>query len=214
MDWKGKVNVAELVTFTSAGGRVYANYDRPLTVTSPPFVTCFPKLSKKEIDKSQDRGMRVANFETDITMKGAKEAQENFKAFMDDLDELLLAHIISTDNNMNAQQAQFMLKPLFRTRRSVKTGRDYPTGMNCRSKVSAEGERFPVVDMNNRPYTEDITQNDILRVQLSYRGPYHIRNSSFGNSWELTAVQFCGRHEEPLPAFHPIDPEEFPSLSK
>jgi hypothetical protein len=50
-------------------------------------------------------------------------------------------------------------------------------------------------------------------VQLTYRGPYHIRNSCFGNSWELTAVQFCGKHQEPAPLFLPVDSAEFPSLS-
>jgi len=72
---------------------------------------------------------------------------------------------------------------------------------------------FPVVDGNNNPYTAVIEPNDIIRVQLTYRGPYHIRNSCFGNSWELTAVQFCGKHQEPAPLFLPVDSAEFPSLS-
>ena len=216
MDWKRRVNVADKVSFTTAGGRVYGNFDRPLTVTSPPFVTSFPKLTRAEVERSQDKGIRVLNYETDITMKSATEAQENFKAFMDDLDELLLAHIVSAEPNISPQQARFMLKPLFKTRRSIKTGKEYPEAMNCRSKVSSDGmtDRLPVVDLDNKPYLTDIQQNDIIRVQLSYRGPYHIRNSSFGNSWELTAVQFCGRHEEPPPSFHPVDPTEFPTLPK
>ena len=216
MDWKGRVNVADKVTFTTAGGRVYGNFDRPLTVTSPPFVTSFPKLTRAEVERSQDKGIRVLNYETDITMKSATESQENFKAFMDDLDELLLAHIVSNEPTMNAQQARFMLKPLFKTRRSIKTGKEYPEAMNCRSKmpVSDGADRLPVVDLNNKPYLTDIQQGDIIRVQLSYRGPYYIRNSWFGNSWELTAVQFCGRHEEPPPTFLPVDPAEFPTLPK
>jgi hypothetical protein len=215
MDWKGKVNVADTVTFNTSGGRVYGNFDRPLTLTSPPFVTSFPKLTKADIERSQDKGIRVINYETDITMKGATETHANFKAFMDDLDELLLAHIVSTDTSINAAQAKFMLKPLFKTRRSIRTGKEYPEAMNCRSKISTENvDRLPVVDSDNKPYLTDIQQDDIIRVQLTYRGPYYIRNSWFGNSWELSAVQFCGRHEEPTPCFHPVDPTEFPTLPK
>jgi len=215
MDWKGRVNVADIVTFNTTNGRVYGNYDRPLTVTSPPFVTSFPKLTRADIERSQDKGIRVVNYEADITMKGATERHNNFKAFMDDLDELLLAHMISTDASLNASQARYMLKSLFKARRSIKTGIDYPEGMNCRSKIAIDNvDRYPVVDLNNKPYMSDIQQDDIIRVQLTYRGPYYIRNSWFGNSWELSAVQFCGRHEEAPPCFHPVDPTEFPTLSK
>jgi hypothetical protein len=215
MDWKTDTNVADLVTFTTSGGRVYANYERPLTVTSPPFVTSFPKLTKAEVEKAQDKGLRVANFETDITMKGAKEPQERFKRFMDDLDGLLLAHIVTAEcGTITPQQAQFMLKGAFKTRRSIRTGKDYPEGMTCRSKVSiTDVPNFQVVDGNNNPYIPIIEPNDIIRVQLTYRGPYHIRNSCFGNSWELTAVQFCGKHQEAAPLFLPVDSAEFPSLS-
>jgi hypothetical protein len=215
MDWKTDINVADLVTFTTSAGRVYANYERPLTVTSPPFVTSFPKLTRAEVEKAQDKGLRVPNFETDITMKGAKEMQAKFKAFMDDLDGLLLAHIVTAEcGTVTPQQAQFMLKSAFKTRRSIRTGKDYPEGMTCRSKMSiVDVANFPVVDGNNNPYTAVIEPNDIIRVQLTYRGPYHIRNSCFGNSWELTAVQFCGKHQEPAPLFLPVDSAEFPSLS-
>ena len=216
MDWKTRVNVADTVKFITSNGRVYADHARPLTVTSPPFVTTFPKLTKAEIEKSQDRGIRVANYEVDISMKGAKEVQENFKAFMDDLDELLLAHVVSTDTTgtIGRAQAQFMLKPLFKTRRSMKTARDYPDAMNCRSKININDvERYTVLDEKNVPYTKDVVQGDIIRVQLTYRGPYVIRNSCFGNSWELAAVQYCGHHEEGPPSFYPVDPSEFPSLS-
>ena len=215
-DWRTPINVANLVTFTTTNGRVYGNFERPLTVTSPPFVTTFPKLTREEVDRSQEKGIRVTNYEADITMKGAKDTHVNFKSAMDDLDGLLLAHVVSNDNNgMTAQQAQYMLKPLFKTRRSTRTGRDYPEGMTCRSKVgSADFPRFHVVDSANKPYLADIVPSDIIRVQLSYRGPYVIRNSCFGSSWELTGLQFCGKHEEPPPAFHPVDPTEFPSLTQ
>ena len=218
MDWKTKVDAGTLVKFTQSAGRVYADFDRPLTITSPPFVTAFPKLSREEVVKSQERGIRITNYEVDINMTGATEAQENFKAFMESLDEHLLAFVTITGAmgaSMGPQTYEYMQKRLFKTRRSNRTAREYPEGMNCRSKFSIEsGDRFPVVDNDNNPYTEEIKPDDIIRVQLTYKGPYVIRSSCFGNSWELTAVQYCGHYEAPPPCFHPPDPSEFPTLPK
>ena len=208
-----------LVEFHNINNQVQAKFSRPLTITSPPMLTSFPRTTEADITREKEKGMRITAYETDICMKGSGPAQEQFRAFLDSLDTSLLAHVALTPGIVASQvlsqeQLAVMLKRQFRSRSNYKTGKVYPDAMTCRSKITPDtADRLPVFDVNNFAHKEPLKYNDIIRVNLTYNGPYAIRGSFFGNSWQLTSVQFCGHAEtEETTQFEPPDPADFPKL--
>lgn len=191
-----------------------------VTVMSPVMVCGFPRLNRDQVEQDKMRGMKVNNFSIDITMKGAQEHQTNFRAYMDEWDKRLLdlivkyPHLIGTGKGREVIEDK--MKPAFRPRANYKTGVTYPDAMSCRSGLHIDQfEGVPVVDVDNNMHLEPLKYNDLVRVVLSYNGPYVIRGSMFGNSWKLAAVQFVGKSNEAptqVPFFDATDMSQFPAL--
>ena len=215
------------VEFQVAGDQiVHVSRAGILQVTSPPMICAFPRLTRDQLNTDRNRGIKTNSYGVDITMKGAVEAQNTFRAFMDDLDEKLLDFVVnnpqvlkSNMRNLTREGAAVMIKPCFRARSSYKTGRMYDDAMSCRSNLNVEHhEGVPVIDVNNNPYTEPLEYNSIIRVVLTYHGPYVITGSMFGNGWKLGAVQYLGKAEDapppPPPSFNATDMSMFPVLGR
>ena len=217
-----KIEPAKLVTFTTVNGQLGAEFQKPLVLTSPPMVTCFPKLNQPALARDQDRGINTLDFSLDLTMTGAKEPQLDFKAVIDGFDDLLLEYVFANQaimgkKGMTKDQVEVMQKRAFRSRVNFKTSRVYPDAMSCRTKGLRELTSMPVVDVNNMQYVPDVVGNDIVSVVLVYNGPYAKPNNFFGNSWSLVGVQRLGHMEpkmvEPADvgsAFQPWSPDAFP----
>lgn len=217
-----KIEPAKLVTFTTVNGQLGAEFQKPLVLTSPPMVTCFPKLNQQALQRDQDRGINTLDFSLDLTMTGAREPQLDFKAVIDGFDDLLLEYVFANQaimgkKGMTKDQVEVMQKRAFRSRVNFKTSRVYPDAMSCRTKGLRELTSMPVVDVNNMQYVPDVVGNDIVSVVLVYNGPYAKPNNFFGNSWSLVGVQRLGHMEpkmvEPADvgsAFQPWSPDAFP----
>ena len=217
-----KIEPAKLVTFTTVNGQLGAEFQKPLVLTSPPMVTCFPKLSQQALARDQDRGINTLDFSLDLTMTGAREPQTDFKAVIDGFDDLLLEYVFANQaimgkKGMTKDQVEVMQKRAFRSRVNFKTSRVYPDAMSCRTRGLRELASMPVVDVNNMQYVPDVVGNDIVSVVLVYNGPYAKPNNFFGNSWSLVGVQRLGHMEpkmvEPADvgsAFQPWSPDAFP----
>ena len=225
INWQEK-SPSEFVTYNTDQGTLSAHYHRPFTVTSPAFITCFPKLGLQEdLDKSQ---------ELDITMKGAGETQQQFRQWLDAMDTKLLEFVHAHPRVLQGtgstfkkppslDQLEVMLKRAFKPRVSTKTGRTYPDSMVCRFKPGRNwgDEQLLVLDADLNAIAPDaVGYNHMVRVHLVYNGTY-CRGGSFGNSWALQAVQTFGpAHSIMTPAPTPADmfsgrPEDeaFPVLS-
>ena len=217
-----KIEPAKLVTFTTVNGQLGAEFQKPLVLTSPPMVTCFPKLNQQALARDQDRGINTLDFSLDLTMTGAREPQLDFKAAIDGFDDLLLEYVFANQaimgkKGMTKDQVEVMQKRAFRSRVNFKTSRVYPDAMSCRTKGLRDLTSMPVVDVNNMQYVPDVVGNDIVSVVLLYNGPYAKPNNFFGNSWSLVGVQRLGHMEpkmvEPADvgsAFQPWSPDAFP----
>jgi hypothetical protein len=217
-----KIEPAKLVTFTTVNGQLGAEFQKPLVLTSPPMVTCFPKLNQQALARDQDRGINTLDFSLDLTMTGAREPQLDFKAAIDGFDDLLLEYVFANQaimgkKGMTKDQVEVMQKRAFRSRVNFKTSRVYPDAMSCRTKGLRDLTSMPVVDVNNMQYVPDVVGNDIVSVVLVYNGPYAKPNNFFGNSWSLVGVQRLGHMEpkmvEPADvgsAFQPWSPDAFP----
>ena len=217
-----KIEPAKLVTFTTVNGQLGAEFQKPLVLTSPPMVTCFPKLNQQALQRDQDRGINTLDFSLDLTMTGAREPQLDFKAVIDGFDDLLLEYVFANQaimgkKGMTKDQVEVMQKRAFRSRVNFKTSRVYPDAMSCRTKGLRDLTSMPVVDVNNMQYVPDVVGNDIVSVVLVYNGPYAKPNNFFGNSWSLVGVQRLGHMEpkmvEPADvgsAFQPWSPDAFP----
>ena len=214
-----------LVSFHLDQGHVTANFLRPLCVTSPGMVTCFPKLVP-EAHQAYEGGTSERPPELDLTMKGAGPEQVQFKAFMDALDDALLEFVFNHQSvvgksGLTRSQIEMMMKRQFRPRVSIKTGKQYPDALTCRYKmkdapmqvVDAECKQ---VDLAANPTA--VAYNDVVRVAMRYNGPY-IRGGSFGNSWEMLCAQVVGHTEnqtacEPAEYFgQPLSPTKWPTLN-
>ena len=188
-------NPATLVKFVADQGFLTANWLRPLKLVSPAMVTAFPRL-KEETDA--EGNLRAA--ELDLTMKGAGEAQETFRLFMDRLDDQLLDFMYANQNllgkkGLTREQVQMSQRRLFKTRISTKTGRQYPDA--CVVRYKGRDGPLQVVDKDLNPIDlekdpEAIGFNTIVRAILKYSGGY-CRGGAFGNSWELICVQVLGQ---------------------
>ena len=214
-----------LVTFHVDQGHVMANFLRPLCVTSPGMVTCFPKLVP-EAHQAYEGATNERPPELDLTMKGAGPEQLQFKAFMDGLDDALLEFVFNHQTvvgkaNLTRAQIEMMMKRQFRPRVSIKTGKQYPDALTCRYKakdtpIQVVDSECRVVDLAANPTA--VTYNDVVRVAMRYNGPY-IRGGSFGNSWEMLCVQVVGHAEnhsacEPAEYFgEPLDPAKWPTIN-
>lgn len=199
----------EVIQFIADSGIIHAQYLRPFTLTSPTFITCFPKLGLQEdLERSQ---------ELDITMKGAKETQIEFRQWLDELDNQLLNFVKTHPNVLQGatfkkpptvEQLEVMLKRAFKPRVSTKTGKTYPDSMVCRFKPGRNwgDENLLVLDADlNQIAPDTVAYNHLVRVHLVYNGPY-CRGGSFGNSWALQAVQTFGQAQQiQTPAPTPID---------
>ena len=217
-----KIEPAKLVTFTTVNGQLGAEFQKPLVLTSPPMVTCFPKLNQQALARDQDRGINTLDYSLDLTMTGAREPQLDFKAAIDGFDDLLLEYVFANQaimgkKGMTKDQVEVMQKRAFRSRVNFKTSRVYPDAMSCRTKGLRELTSMPVVDVNNMQYVPDVVGNDIVSVVLVYNGPYAKPNNFFGNSWSLVGVQRLGHMEpkmvEPADvgsAVQPWSPDAFP----
>ena len=139
----------EVITFRQEGGILRADYPVAFTLTSPPMVTCFPKLTKAELEKDQERGINRTDYELDLTMQGAKQAQGAFKDWCDKLDDLLLEYVFMNQHLIGKKgytrdQIAVMQKRAFKTRQNLKTNKTYPDAMVCRTKGYREYPRVPV----------------------------------------------------------------------
>ena len=186
-------NPATLVKFVADQGFLSANWLRPLKLVSPAMVTAFPRL-KEETDA--EGNLRAA--ELDLTMKGAGEAQETFRLFMDRLDDQLLDFMYANQNllgkkGLTREQVQMSQRRLFKTRISTKTGRQYPDAMVVRYKnketpLSVVDKDLTVLDINDPGV---IGFNSIVRAVVQFSGSY-CRGGAYGNSFELVCVQVLG----------------------
>lgn len=193
-----------VIQFTANQGNLDTHFLRPLTIMSPAMVTAFPRL----VDTTDPEG-NVKPPEIDLTMKGAGEPQERFKAFMDALDEHLRLFMMDNQallgkKSLTLDQVGMAQRNLFKTRISTKTGRQYPDAMVVRYK----GRDSPLecVDKNLNPIDtvanpDAATFNTIVRCVLRYCGSY-CRGGAFGNSWELVCVQILGTCERALQVEH------------
>ena len=159
-----KIEPAKPVTFTTVNGQLGAEFQKPLVLTSPPMVTCFPKLSQQALARDQDRGINTLDFSLDLTMTGAREPQLDFKAAIDGFDDLLLEYVFANQaimgkKGMTKDQVEVMQKRAFRSRVNFKTSRVYPDAMSCRTKGLRELTSMPVVDVNNMQYVPDVVGN-------------------------------------------------------
>jgi hypothetical protein len=184
-----------------------ANFSRPLVLTSPPMVTCFPKLTQDALARDQERGINSQDFSLDLTMTGAREPQSRFKTIIDAFDDMLLDYVyenqaIMGKKGMTRDQVEVMQKRAFRSRVNFKTSKVYPDSMACRTKGMRDLARVPIYDVNNAPYAAEVGGHDIVSVVLVYHGPYAKPNNFFGNSWSLAGVQRLG-HMEPVETIDP-----------
>ena len=191
----------EVISFRQDGGTLRADYPVAFTLTSPPMVTCFPKLTKAELDKDQERGINRQDYELDLTMQGAKQAQGAFKDWCDRLDDLLLEYVFANQHLIGKKgytrdQIAVMQKRSFKTRQNLKTNKTYPDAMVCRTKGYREYPRFPVYDGHSVIYPLDVISGDILSVVIQYNGAYAKPGTFFGNSWQLIGVQRLGHSEK------------------
>lgn len=221
---------ASMVKYRLDNGHIVADYMRPFNITTPPMVTCFPKLvpeiSHNSYDDTSQQGPPNRPPEIDLTMKGAGPEQNNFKAFMDRLDDALLDFVCANQQvlgkvGLKREHVEMMMKRQFRPRVSVKTGKSYPDAQTCRYK--SKESPLQLVDSSCNPI--DLTANptavgynDIVRVGMRYNGAY-VRGGTFGNSWEMLCVQLCG-HADNAPQCEaqeyfqgsPLDQSSWPSL--
>ena len=138
--------------------------------------------------------------ELDLTMKGANDAQNEFKQFMDRLDEHILNFMVEHQSllgkkGLTREQVRMAQRTLFKTRISAKTGKQYADAVTLRYK-NREGVPLPVVDENLEPIDleerpDAIEYNSVVRVILKYNGAY-AKQGYFGHSLELMAVQLLG----------------------
>lgn len=216
---------SKYVEFSIEQGAPRAQYMRPLEVVSPHMITCFPKLTEAQIQQG-GHGDR-ASFELDITMKGANQAQEQFRKLIDGFDDHLFEFMFKNQETIlpgkkyTRDQLSMMHKRQFKQRVSVRNGRSYPDAMNCRFK-GPQGTKVPVMDQNLQEADPEWVQyNSVVRVGLRCNGCY-MRAGFFGNSWELTCMQYLGQHTDTsnhnavdastLFAAHPINDSDWPSL--
>ena len=191
----------EVISFRHDGVTIRADHAVGFTLTSPPMVTCFPKLTKGELEKDQERGINRTDYELDLTMQGAKQAQGAFKDWCDKLDDLLLEYVFANQHLIGKKgytrdQIAVMQKRAFKTRQNLKTNKTYPDAMVCRTKGYREYPRLPVYDQSNAIYPLDVIGGDIVSVVLQYNGAYAKPGTFFGNSWQLIGVQRLGHSEK------------------
>jgi hypothetical protein len=212
----------DLVTLATENGVLKGYFNRPLTVTTPPMVTSFPKLTQADLTKDQERGINSQDFNLDLTMTGATVSQLGFKALMDKYDDMLLEYVYENQGvlgkkGMTRDQVSFMQKRQFKTRINYKTNKQWPDAMAARTKGLRESTRMPrpVFDASQGPYLPDVVSGDIVSVVLLYLGPYSKPNNFFGNSWQLIGVQRLGHLERAETVdveaqFQSFPPEAFP----
>ena len=184
-----------LVSFRADQGSLWTEWMRPLSLTSPAMITCFPRL----VNNVDEAGNPKAP-ELDLTMKGANDAQNEFKQFMDRLDEHILNFMVEHQSllgkkGLTREQVRMAQRTLFKTRISAKTGKQYADAVTLRYK-NREGVPLPVVDENLEPIDleerpDAIEYNSVVRVILKYNGAY-AKQGYFGHSLELMAVQLLG----------------------
>ena len=191
----------DVISFRNDGAAIRADHAVGFTLTSPPMVTCFPKLTKGELEKDQERGINRTDYELDLTMQGAKMAQNAFKDWLDRLDDILLDYVFANQQiigkkGFTKDQIAVMQKRSFKTRQNLKTNKTYPDAMVCRTKGFREYPRFPVYDGHSVIYPLDVISGDILSVVIQYNGAYAKPGTFFGNSWQLIGVQRLGHSEK------------------
>ena len=158
-------------------------------------ITCFPRL----VNNVDEAGNPKAP-ELDLTMKGANDAQNEFKQFMDRLDEHILNFMVEHQSllgkkGLTREQVRMAQRTLFKTRISAKTGKQYADAVTLRYK-NRDGVPLPIVDENLEPIDleerpDAIEYNSVVRVILKYNGAY-AKQGYFGHSLELMAVQLLG----------------------
>jgi hypothetical protein len=191
--------IDQLVSFRTGDQGVYAHFQRPLNVSTPPFVTSFPTLSQEQMNSGQ---FPTKTPQIDINMKGAGEEQEKFKEWMDKLDDMLLQHIYQNQShigkmNLTKEQIGMMQKRGFRSRVSNRTGKSYPEAMTVRYKASAFGSEDVLVwDLEGNPCTRELQMNDIVALMIRYEGCYVKPGQYFGNSWSLMGVLLMASSEK------------------
>ena len=220
---------ASLVSFIADGGSINTSFSKPLQIVSPPMITCFPKLGgivpSTEPDATYATGTEPRPPEIDITMKGAEDAQNMFKDWMDKLDDHLLHFVhqnqqILGKKGLSIDAVKTLQKRGFRPRVSMRTGKSYPEAMSCRFK--GKNEPLQVLDPNLVPIPPEThagaaVYNDIIRVFLRYGGGYS-RAGIFGNLWDLLAVQILGHAQEesaipdPTAIFEEMDQSTWPKV--
>lgn len=211
------------IALTLDGDQITFTSDQcPPNVVTPPFLAAFPKLNRDQLEADMQRSTRrQTNYAVDITMKGASAAQNEFRSWMDNLDNQLLdlvhknPHVVGTAK-MSKDQLMVMQRRAFREKSNPRNGRVYADAMTCRSPLDIDKAwGVPVVDVNNEPMTEPVEYNSIVRCMLQYHGPYVVRGSMFGNSWRLVSVQVVGHADSSVaepPPFPPCtDDLEMPS---
>lgn len=213
-----------LVSYAFDHGALNTSWLRPMGLMSPPMMTSFPRLSGGHDDNGNQKPP-----ELDLTMRGAGPAQDQFKNFMDQMDEHLLdfmvAHqVLLGKRNLPRDAIAMSQRPLFKSRVSAKTGKQYPDAICLRYK-NKDGSPLLIVDKDNNPLSIDDVERDglvrfntIVRVSLRFSGAY-CKGGNFGNSFELTGVQVLGQaeNERDQPMENPFCPmtkndDEWPAL--
>ena len=190
-----------VISFNSDSGQLRANYPLGFTLTSPPMVTAFPKLTREELNKDAERGINRLDYELDLTMSGAGMAQRAFKECVDGADDLLLDHVFNNQQlvgkkGMTRDQLAVMQKRVFKQRINYKTNKQYPDAMICRTKGLREYPRMPIYDPHSQLYPLDVIGGDIVSVVLQYNGAYAKPGTFFGNTWQLIGVQRLGHQDK------------------
>ena len=212
-----------LVTFNADRGQLNTQWLRPMQLISPPMLTAFPRLTG-QLDES---GMAKPP-EIDLTMRGSTEPQEKFKAFMDQLDEYLLEFMVQHQSllgkrDLTKDQVAMSQRPLFKTRISAKTQKQYPDAMVLRYKnktgepLLVVDKNMDVIDLDKNP--EAIGFNSVVRCALKFSGAY-CKAGMFGASFELMAVQVLGeaprasQEEFTNPFSTDLDQDAWPSMNQ
>ena len=192
-------------------------------------ITCFPKLGgitpSSEPDPTYAQGSDPCPPEIDITLKGAELPQNQFKEWMDKLDDVLLHFIYQNQNilgkkGLSLDAVRTLQKCVFRLHVSMCTGKSYPDAMSCCFK--GKNEPLQVLDHNLVPINLEVhsgaaVYNNIICVFLRYGGGYTCA-SIFGNSWDLLAVQILGHAQEevtvpdPQLIFNEVDQSTWPKV--